>query len=121
VNTSEFYKRLFAPLEEALGSVDPDTLAAIIGFDAGGPLNYCTIGSHGRTAAVSYVSCELAVRKEQVPSEFGRYELLASCSDEEWIRSVVSDIGRMSLKSQFGDGHTMVLVPSLNPMHPFKE
>jgi hypothetical protein len=120
MDTRAFYKRLFAPLEETLGSIDPDTLVAIIGFDAGGPLNFCTFGINGGVSPVIYVSCELAVRREQVPSEFGRYELLASCSDEQWIRSVVSDIGRMSLESRFGDGHTMDIGPIVDGIAPIQ-
>lgn len=36
----KFYRQLFAPLEVMLGPVDRDTIVAIIGFDAGGPLAF---------------------------------------------------------------------------------
>lgn len=107
----KFYGELFAPLVDLIGPIDSDTIVAIIGFDMGGPLNFCTIGRQQGEACVTYVSCELAVRKEQCPSEFGRYELLASCDDEQWVRSIISEIGRMSLEVAFGDGHTLDIGP----------
>ena len=100
-----FYARLFAPLEERLGPLDPDTLTAIIGFDEGGPLSLCTIGRGGDV--VTYVSCELAVREEQLPNASGRYELLVSGNDEDWIRRVITDTGDMSLRTAFNDGDTL--------------
>lgn len=103
----DFYARLFAPLEERLGSLDPDTLMAIIGFDEGGPLNLCTIGRNAGGDVVTYVSCELAVREDQVPNASGRYELLVSGSDEDWIRQVITDTGDMSLRTAFNDGDTL--------------
>jgi hypothetical protein len=116
----KFYRKLFAPLEELCGSVDRDTIFAIIGFDAGGPLNFCTIGRDRGNRLITYVSCELAVRKEQRPSEFGRFELLASCDDEKWVRSIVSDIGRMTLDARFGDGHTMDIGDWVEPDAPLQ-
>jgi hypothetical protein len=61
----------------------------------------------GSWSCTTYVSCELAVRDNQKPSEFGRYELLSTCDDELWVQSIVSDIGRMTLETAFGHGHTM--------------
>jgi hypothetical protein len=78
---SEFYARLAKELEVAVGSVNPMTVTPIIGFDAGGPLSFWTL-SCPDSDCTTYVSCERAVRPEQFPAEFGRYELLASCDDE---------------------------------------
>lgn len=107
----EFYEKLFVPLEQQLGPVDPMTIVAIVGFDAGGPLSFCTFSPGNAPDCITYVSCELAVREEQLPSEFGRYELLATCDDEMWVRSVISEIGRMSLDIAFGDSHTLDISP----------
>lgn len=104
-----FYARLFAPLEARLGPLDPDTLTSIVGFDEGGPLSLCTIGD-GRGAdatTTTYVSCELAVREDQVPNASGRYELLMSGNDEDWIRQVLTDTGEMSLGTAFNHGDTL--------------
>jgi len=102
-----FYRQLFKPLEQSIGAIDRDTIVAIVGFDMGGPLNFCTIGRTKGNSCITYVSCELAVRDEQQPSEFGRYELLVSCDDERWVRSIVSDIGRMSMETAFDHCHTL--------------
>ena len=102
-----FYEQLFARLEAMCGALDPETVFAIAGFDGGGPLNFCTIGSRSGDPFVTYVSCELAPREEQQPSPAGRYELLTTCDEEHWVRSVLSGIGRMSLEVSFGDGHTL--------------
>ncbi|HTV48802.1 MAG TPA: suppressor of fused domain protein [Phycisphaerae bacterium] len=107
MNTEKFYRRLFSRLETELGSIDPDTIFAIMGFDGGGPLNFNTIGAQKGAQFVTYVSCELALRNEQKPSKFGRYELLTSCNDEDWVRKRLSDIGRMSMTTTFGHGHTL--------------
>jgi Suppressor of fused protein (SUFU) len=107
VDHQTFYMQIFASIEAEVGPVDPISLVAIVGFDAGGPLTFRTFGAKTGDACVTYLSCELAVREDQRPSEFGRYELLATCDDEAWVRSVVSDIGRMTLEAAFGNGHTM--------------
>ena len=107
----QFYRQLFAPLEAELGPVDPMTIAPIVGFDAGGPLSFCTFRPGSDSRCITYVSCELAIRAEQQPSEFGRYELLATSDDEHWVHSIVSDIGRMTLEGVFGDGHTLDIGP----------
>jgi hypothetical protein len=106
-----FYKQLFAPLAASLGTMDAQTIVAIVGFEAGGPLNFCTIGQGSGRPCVTYVSCELAVRDEQRPTDVGRYELLVSCDDELWVRSVVTRIGRMSFETVFGNGHTLDIGP----------
>ncbi len=106
-----FYRELFAPLEKQIGPIDPNTILAIIGFDCGGPLNFSTIGTSDGERTITYVSCELAVREEQVPSDFGRYELLCSCDQEQWVRSNVTNLGHMSMESKFGHGHTVDMGP----------
>jgi Suppressor of fused protein (SUFU) len=116
VTNEQFYERLFAPLSKLVGPIDKDTVVALIGFDAGGPLNFCTIGRHAGHPFPIYVSCELAVRPDQVPSESGRYELLVSCDDESWVRSILTRIGRMSLEAAFGAGHTLDIGPWVDPV-----
>ncbi len=106
-NHERFYRTLFAPLEERVGPIDRGTLAAIVGFDAGGPLSFATIGRGRGTPFVTYVSCELAVHPDQKPNESGRYEFLITCDDESWVRTIVSAIGRMSFDEPFGHLHTV--------------
>ncbi len=103
----EFYEQFFASLEQQIGRIDTHTIVSMVGFDMGGPLNFCTIGALNESEYTTYVSCELAVCAEQKPGEHGRYELLITCDDERWGRSILSEIGRMSLEVAFGDGHTL--------------
>lgn len=119
-DTRKFYSRLFKPLEATLGPIDRDTLVAIIGFDVGGPLNFRTIGRESSGSRITYVSCELAIREDQQPSEFGRYELLVTCDDERWVRSIVSKTGRMSLETTFGHSHTLDICAWVEPGAPLQ-
>ncbi len=116
----KFYSKLFAPLEVQIGPIDPMTIFAIMGFDGGGPLNFSTIGARAKGPLVTYVSCELAVRKEQKQSEFGRFELICSCDNEEWVRRVLSDIGRMSLEVKLGHGHSVDIGPNVDSSAPLQ-
>jgi hypothetical protein len=101
-----FYAKFFSSVEQKFGAADPETLMAIIGFDAGGPLNFRTFGS-GQPGFVTYVSCELAAREEQHPSSAGRYELMVNANDERWVRRILTDLGRESLCTKFDHHHTM--------------
>ena len=89
-----------------MGPLDAETIVSIIGFDAGGPLNLCTIG-HGQQPFVTYVSCELAVRDDQLVGDGGPYELMTVCDDEEWARKVLTGIARLGLEAQLDGGHTI--------------
>jgi hypothetical protein len=88
---------------------------AIVGFDAGGPLSFSTIGRQEDREFVTYISCELAVREEQVPSGHGRFELMCHSNDQSWVRKVLSKIGEMSLEAQFDHGHTVDFSEILGP------
>jgi hypothetical protein len=110
-----FYRKRFAPLESQIGPIDTNSIFAIIGFDCGGPLNFSTIGAEHGERIITYISCELAVREEQVPSDPGRYEFLCSCDDEQWIRSNITNLGRMSLETEFGPGHTVDMGEVVGP------
>jgi hypothetical protein len=120
VDYKRFYAELFAPLHAAIGPIDSMTICAIIGFDGGGPLSFNTIGAGRGGPFISYVSCELAVRQEQVPSDLGRYELLCSCDDEQWVRNHVSNLGRMSLQTVFGHDHTIDIGAIAGPDAPIQ-
>ncbi len=114
-----FYKTIFAPLTTSIGPIDANTLFAIMGFDVGGPLNFSTIGAERGASTITYVSCELAVREEQKPTKHGgyRYELLASCDDEKWVRHVLTSLGHMSLNVAFDQGHTVDIGFIANPQN----
>jgi suppressor of fused protein SUFU len=111
----EFYESFFKNLEPTIGRIDPMSIMAIIGSDAGGPLNLCTIGADVAKGPITYLSSELAVRPQQRPSEFGRYELLVTCDDERWVRSILTYVGRMSMDVTFGHHHTLDIGPWVQP------
>jgi hypothetical protein len=112
-----FYKQLFQPIEDRIGHVDEASMMAIIGFDCGGPVTLCTVG-RGREQFVTYVTCELSVRDEQKPAEFGRYEVMMTCDDERWAHKILTKLGQMSLEGVFGHGHTIDIESVAGPDCP---
>jgi len=94
-----------------LGKLDDETLMPLVGFDAGGPLSFCTVGRKRGDACVTYVSCELAVREDQEKGKQGSYEVLMACDDEQWAKSILTNIGWMSLEVVFEDSHTLDIAP----------
>ncbi len=120
MNYERFYHRLFKPLEADIGPMDREMIFHIMGFDGAGLLNFGTIGAKDGTAFVTYVSCELSPRPEQIPSSFGRYELLVTCNDERWVRRVVSDVGHMSLNEAFDHGHTVDIGQTIDAAEPIQ-
>src|SRR5690348_2362772 len=112
-----FYERLFQPIEERVGPLDKASVMAIIGFDCGGPVTLCTVG-RGREKFVTYITCELSVHEQQLPAEFGRYEIMMTCDDEKWARKILTELGQMSLVGAFGHGHTVDVSPVVGPDFP---
>lgn len=107
METDAFYAEFLAPVIEEVGPFDRDTIVPIVGFDAGGPLSLCSVGRDRGEPFVTYVTCELALKAEQRPSRQGRYELMLMCDDEDWARTLLTNVGRMSLEAEFGHGHTL--------------
>jgi len=114
-----FYKQLFEPIETRIGPVDEATIMAIIGFDCGGPVSLCTIG-RGHDPFVTYVTCELAAYKEQQPAEFGHDEAMMTCDDERWAHEILTRIGKMSMETAFGHGHTVDIGPVVGAECPLQ-
>jgi hypothetical protein len=114
-----FYKKLFQPIEERVGPMDQEGIGAIIGFDCGGPIRLDCVG-HGRGPFVTYVTAELAWRPEQKPAEFGRYEIMMTCDDEDWARKVLTRMGGMSTDVVFGHGHTVDIQPLVGAKPPIQ-
>jgi hypothetical protein len=92
----------------------------IVGFDSGGPLRFRTFGANQGKRFVTYVSCELAIRSDQLPSLAGPYDLLCSCDDPHWVRTILSEIGRMSLRTVLGMGHTIDIGPKVGADAPIQ-
>ena len=71
-----------------------------------------------RDQFTTYVTCELSVRDEQRPAEFGRYEVMMTCDDEKWAHKMLTKIGQMSLETAFADGHTIDIGPVVGANFP---
>jgi len=100
----EFYRSLFAPLQAQYGPLDAETVSAIIGFSAGGPVSLSQIA-----AKQVFVTCELAAYPEQQLSSEGlRFELFsAEGRSLDWCRRVLTALGNLSLEAELGDRHTI--------------
>jgi hypothetical protein len=107
----ELYDLIFAPVVASLGTFDACCLTAIVGFWAGGPISLLTIGREQKEPFVTYVTCELAVQEDQVPSDIGRYEILITCDDEDWAWTILTKVGQMTTEAAFGSGHTLDIGP----------
>jgi putative acetyltransferase len=96
-------------IEEHLGAFDRPIEFRVFPFDAGGALNFLTIG-RGKPF-VTYVSWDLLGHEQQQRCSFGRYELLATCDDAEWCLDVLTNIGRQGLQEGFEAGDTFDIGP----------
>jgi hypothetical protein len=109
------YTQLFKAVEAECGPMDDGAMHAIIGFPLGGPLCFHTVGARSGGKFVTYVSCELATYSEQHPAGVGRFELMATCNDEKWVRQNLTAIGNLSLESRLDDQHTIDMGQVVDP------
>jgi hypothetical protein len=98
------YQALFRKLEWMHGPLDGEIVAAIVGFNVGGPVSLAKIATKN-----VYATYELSLSPKQKPSTEGlRFELLSIGSfDEETCRELFTVLGNLSLTKQLGDGHTI--------------
>ena len=102
----QHYSNLFEQLEDAYGKLDTDTITAIVGFSAGGPVSMCE-----RKAARLFVTCELSVYEEQLTSTDGlKFELFSKdVFDEGQARAIFTALGRLSMEAHLGNSHSVDL------------
>lgn len=98
------YQALFGAIQQEHGPLDDETLGSIIGFDAGGPVSLSSIAREAL-----YVTCELSVYPEQVPSTEGlQYELLVrGWLDEADAQALLTALGDLSMREGLGHRHTI--------------
>ncbi len=98
------YEALFASVIARLGVLSPSTLTAVIGFSAGGPVSMVQV-----EGAQAFVTCELSMYPEQIPSSEGeRYELLCRMPlSELQTQDLLTGLGALSMEVELGDGHTI--------------
>src|SRR3954468_22638704 len=100
VNVPELAKSYFRLIEHQFGPFDRPIQFRPFPFDAGGALNFLTVGANTKQF-VTYVSWDLFGHPEQKRGSLGRYELLTVCEDEKWCLDILTNVGRQSLKSIF--------------------
>ena len=99
-------KAFFQTLDKEIGPFDRPFQFHPFPFDAGGSLNFLTVGA-GREEFVTYVSWDLLGHPEQKRGALGRYELLAVCNNAEWCADVLTNVGRQGLEELLQPGDTM--------------
>ena len=100
-------KEFFRVIDERVGPFDRPFQFRVFPFDAGGALNFLTVGVGRGEPFVIYVTWDLFGHEEQKRGSFGRYELLAICDDEQWCFDVLTKIGRLGLQEIFEPGDTL--------------
>ena len=98
------YAALYADLEREVGPLGNETSTGIVGFSAGGPVSVVSVPGQA-----VYVTCELSLYQEQVPSSEGeRYELLCRLPvTESEAQSLLTALGNLSMEAELGHGHTI--------------
>lgn len=102
--TAAHYAALYADLQREVGALGEETSTGIIGFSGGGPVSIVRV-----PGKAIYVTCELSLYPEQVPSSEGeRYELLCRLpATESQAQSLFTALGDLSMQAELGHGHTI--------------
>jgi hypothetical protein len=100
-------KEFFRVIDERVGPFDRPFQFRVFPFDAGGALNFLTVGVERGERFVTYVTWDLFGHEQQKRGSFGRYELLATCDDDQWCVDVLTKIGRLSLQALLEPGDTL--------------
>jgi len=79
-----------------------------------------TIGRSLGEQFVTFITCELSIREDQVDSEVGKYELMVTCDDAMWARKILTNVGQMSIDVEFGHGHTLDIGPWVADIDPIQ-
>ncbi len=103
-SVTKHYNALFAEVVTTFGALRSETMSAVIGFGAGGPVSVAVVDNKP-----VYVTCELSLYPEQMPSAEGeRFELLfESPLNQSDIQNLLTALGRLSFNVQLGDCHTI--------------
>jgi hypothetical protein len=102
--TVDNYDTLYRDLQREFGVLGDDASTGVIGFSAGGPVSMVQV--RGRKI---YVTCELSLYEDQVPSSEGeRYELFCRLPiTESQTQALLTALGNLSLNAELGNGHTI--------------
>lgn len=114
MSLSHLADAFFNRIDRDIGPFDRPIYFHPFPFNAGGNLNFLTVGRESRKF-VTYVSWDLFGHPEQKHGSFGRYELLAICNNEDWCLNILTNIGRMTLQVVFEPGDTLDIGPWVQP------
>lgn len=120
MNVPQLSKEFLRVIEERIGPFDRPFQFRVFPFDAGGALNFLTVGVGRSAPFVTYVSWDLFGHEQQKRGSFGRYELLASCDEEQWCLNVLTKIGRQGLVEVFDPGDTLDIGQWVSPETPIQ-
>ena len=104
-------KEFLDQIEERFGPFDRPFQFHVFPFDAGGSLNFLTVGAGLGKKFITYISCDLFGHAKQQRSSLGRYELMTTCDNQEWCSKVLTNIGRMGLQELLAPGDTIDIGP----------
>jgi hypothetical protein len=113
-------KEFFRAIEEQVGAFDRPFHFRVFPFDAGGDLNFLTVGAGRSEPFVTYISWDLFGQEQQSRGDLGRYELLATCDDKQWCSDVLTKIGRLGLQELFEPGDTIDIAQWVSPDAPIR-
>ena len=114
MNLPKLSKTFFDVIDKSIGPFDRPFQFRPFPFDSGGALNFLTVGA-GREKYVTYVSWDLFGHEKQKRGKMGRFELLATCDNEQWCLDVLTNLGRQTLVEVFDPGDTMDISPWGSP------
>jgi hypothetical protein len=120
MNISELSKEFFRVIDERIGPFDRPFQFRAFPFDAGGALNFLTVSVKQHEPFVTNVSWDLFGHEQQKRGSFGRYELLATCNDEQWCSDVLTNIGRLGFREIFEPGDTLDIGPLVGAEVPIQ-
>lgn len=115
MSVTQLSKTFFKLIEQRVGPFDRPFQFRVFPFDAGGAVNFMTVGAGQNRPFITYVSWDLFGHEKQKRGSLGRYELLAVCDDEEWCLEVLTKIARQSLTEVFEPGDTLDLAQWVKP------
>ena len=115
MSVSNLSKEFFKLIDERIGPFDRPFQFRPFPFDAGGSLNFLTVGAKSGEPFTTYISWDLFGHEKQKHGKLGRYELLAVCDDENWCIDVLTQIGRQGLDAVIESGDTFDIGPLVKP------
>ena len=115
MSVSQLAKSFFRHLDKNIGPFDRPFQFRVFPFEAGGALNFLTVGVGRGIPFVTYVTWDLLGNENQKRGSIGRYELMAISNDGDWCIDVLTKIGRQGLQEVFEPGDTLDIGPWVAP------